>query len=1048
MPIIESLTFNLAPIVAKSILALWLRSEDFAADATSDTIELIRSATSDVRAQQRIKREFEEIGERVVDSFIPFLEIEAQHLSGETQNLIVEAVSDTLKKVPIIDTAVLAQYNLDSVSIFEHLRNTYDLDAYAFSNDEQVIYERMLKSSCEYIVNIASGLPFYSERVLAEILKREDQIIDSVIQVIDELKKIYENSIHSNPILAFARLETDYLNGVLSQLGKLELFGIRKSVIGRRYALDSAFVTLRVQQSSQNPQLRNDGIQHMPMLNIPQALNSNRIIVRGEAGSGKTTLLQWIAIRAATDTFPSEMHNWKGCIPFLIRLRQFESSSLPEATDFIRNINPLLLGNHTEQWILERLRSANSIILIDGVDEVPSDQNALFINWLERLIDLYPNVKYVITSRNYAIQQEWYENSGFMIFDIQRMDSQMILHFIDRWHEAAKLEVSSLDEITEIENRAQLIKERAIADQSLLNLITNPLICAIICALSQETEDELPIRRISLYEEACKILVDIRDRQRGIRAGQLALNDKQISLGLEQRFKILQSLAESMLQNGDKEISEFKAKNIIARCLPSLQINADDTTVNSIYLLLVQRSGIVREPVSERMDFTHTTFQDYFAAKQIIDHDDIGLLVNRAEDEGFRNLFVFAGGLANQNQQKELIERLLNRGQKQFPNGGWYYLLALAATTEMLALSPSLRNEVEICMKNVKLPENETEAVAWATGGHASVPFLRKDVSSGNEYGCIRALSYIGGDEAFNALEEYLAIEDREIQISLSNAWGSFDIKEFVERILMKLSHIQVDGSSKEIMTELKRRIHHFDDSLYTLHISNSNDSDLINRATNLTSLSISGWSALNLDSLEDLARLEELSISFSHSLDDTTSLTDLSALKILRIILCPVIKSLDSISELRQLESLHLSHCYELQTLGSLSELSKLRRIDLHTLPNFKDFNGLAELSWLEDLRMFDCSQSDDYSFLSALESVTYLEIGGGAMKTLSYIPEMKNLESLWILAGTRLTDASFISQLSKLRSLRFVEPVDESVAEFLDSLSSVEVEFPSEVK
>ncbi len=32
--------------------------------------------------------------------------------------------------------------------------------------------------------------------------------------------------------------------------------------------------------------------------------NSRRLVIRGSAGAGKSTLLQWIAVRAATQTFP------------------------------------------------------------------------------------------------------------------------------------------------------------------------------------------------------------------------------------------------------------------------------------------------------------------------------------------------------------------------------------------------------------------------------------------------------------------------------------------------------------------------------------------------------------------------------------------------------------------------------------------------------------------------------------------------------------------------------------------------------------------------
>jgi len=351
MAILETLTFNLAPIVAKSILALWFRSEDFAVDASSDLIDLVRSASGNIRAQQRLRRQFEEIGERVADSFVRFLEVEAHDLPEHSQNSIVLTVVETLKNVPI-DSRLLAEVNLDATKLFQNLERMHPCATNLLNDSERDLYHRMLRVSCDYIVNIASGLPHFSERVLAEILNREDRIIHTVEQVIVELRQIYENSTQNNQEIVFARLENDYLSSVVSQLGKLELFGVGRSVIGRRYGLDSAYVSLRVNTAVNRVRVSEDYAPRLEFASTNASLaltRAKRIVIRGEAGSGKTTLLQWIAVRSATDTFPSDMQEWRGCTPFLLRLRQFADTLLPEAKDFIKAVNPLLAGHAAGQ---------------------------------------------------------------------------------------------------------------------------------------------------------------------------------------------------------------------------------------------------------------------------------------------------------------------------------------------------------------------------------------------------------------------------------------------------------------------------------------------------------------------------------------------------------------------------------------------------------------------------------------------------------------------------------------------------------------------------
>ena len=45
---------------------------------------------------------------------------------------------------------------------------------------------------------------------------------------------------------------------------------------------------------------------------------------------------------------------------------------------------------------------------------------------------------------------------------------------------------------------------------------------------------------------------------------------------------------------------------------------------------LIQRSGIVREPTTGRVDFVHRPFQEFLTAEEAADQGDAGLLVQNA----------------------------------------------------------------------------------------------------------------------------------------------------------------------------------------------------------------------------------------------------------------------------------------------------------------------------------------------------------------------------------------------------------------------------------
>ncbi|MGB3613710.1 MAG: hypothetical protein WBA10_07950 [Elainellaceae cyanobacterium] len=45
-----------------------------------------------------------------------------------------------------------------------------------------------------------------------------------------------------------------------------------------------------------------------------------RLLIRGGAGAGKSTLMQWLAVRAASQSFEGNLVTWNTKIPFFIRL--------------------------------------------------------------------------------------------------------------------------------------------------------------------------------------------------------------------------------------------------------------------------------------------------------------------------------------------------------------------------------------------------------------------------------------------------------------------------------------------------------------------------------------------------------------------------------------------------------------------------------------------------------------------------------------------------------------------------------------------------------
>ncbi|MEU0040084.1 NACHT domain-containing protein [Streptomyces sp. NPDC006333] len=88
----------------------------------------------------------------------------------------------------------------------------------------------------------------------------------------------------------------------------------------------------------------------------------NRLVLRGPAGSGKSTLVRWLALNAARQGFGSDLGGFNRCVPFVLRLRSFNTpDGLPMPEDFLTASGIPLRA--PQGWIEELLCSGRALVL-------------------------------------------------------------------------------------------------------------------------------------------------------------------------------------------------------------------------------------------------------------------------------------------------------------------------------------------------------------------------------------------------------------------------------------------------------------------------------------------------------------------------------------------------------------------------------------------------------------------------------------------------------------------------------------------------------------
>ena len=207
---------------------------------------------------------------------------------------------------------------------------------------------------------------------------------------------------------------------------------------------------------------------------------------------------------------------------------------------------------------------------------------------------------------------------------------------------------------------------------------------------------------------------------------------------------------------------------------------------------LLERSGLLREPVVERIDFIHRTFQEYLAAKRIVASQDIPFLLSHAHEAAWREVVILATGHASDGCEV-ILKGLLERADKEPTNRHYLSLLAVSCLETATAFSEDTRMLIQGRLAELVPPENMTEAKALASAGELAVPHLRGHAARNAKVvaACVRALSMIGGQSSLMALTEYG--EDARVAVigELMRARDSFDIVDFSAQVFARNKNIR-----------------------------------------------------------------------------------------------------------------------------------------------------------------------------------------------------------------------------------------------------------------
>ncbi|WP_198676698.1 NACHT domain-containing protein [Streptomyces atratus] len=690
---------------------------------------------------------------------------------------VANAVADSLRVMGTLDMEDVQAVKLGHLGLSRHLRSQSRTATLGLSSDAVTLHTSVMNTACLHILNFFTQRSTFVPRTLVE----QSRSIEELTLKIDSL-------IARAPSPADGPFEDRYAGYIAAKHGKLSIFGLDLSGAPETWRLDAAYLSLDAagDATSAGPAL----------LSADHVLaGRNRVLLRGVAGSGKTTLVQWLAVSTAQKALDERLLYLYGLVPFVLPLRTLTrgGAALPAPHEFLSGVDCPIAALQPPGWFDRVLRSGRGLILIDGIDEIPEDDRNDARRWLQELISVYPANRWLVTSRPSAVQEHWLMDEDFVELDLAPMSRDNIAEFVKRWHQAAGISDQYANELL-----------RAIrAKQDLGRLATNPLMCGLICALHQDRRGYLPEGRKEIYDAALSMLLFRRDRERGVyKSGSIHISEAH-------HIQLIQKLAYWMIRNGRSEMDRSDAVDLLGRALPTMPKVAEQGTAEEVYRYLLIRSGLLREPSADSMDFIHRTFQDYLGAKAAVEGLDFDFLIGNAHLDQWEDVIRMAVAHARPTERTRLLTGLIRRDDVSGHGMNRLHLLAAACLEHATELDPAVRAEVQQRAAALIPPRSVDQSRALTEVGPVVLDLLpgprelptdgetalaseeassEAQLMADEAYFTVLAATRIATDAAITVLAQYRGHQDPRVRTELVRAWSRFDTDLFGKEVVAHIS--------------------------------------------------------------------------------------------------------------------------------------------------------------------------------------------------------------------------------------------------------------------
>jgi HEAT repeat protein len=522
-----------------------------------------------------------------------------------------------------------------------------------------------------------------------------------------------------------------------------------------------------------------------------------RLILLGDSGMGKTATLGYLALVCATAFERDERRRVDhGSVPESVWKRlplyavlsamdwgesvreedieaeadteaEAESSKPPrrnEPNDLIRAAVPAVGGGSGYTSALRQyLESGRAIVLLDGWDELTSDQRELAAAWLAELADTWPDNVWLVAvgTRGYAPLTE----VGFVSLELAPWDTMQVEAFAQRWVEACAPE----------EKSSSLLSNLTVGLQRAMRLGASPLELTLR-AFVYLADRQVPTGRAALFGRALDLLLEEQASQ------------EEEPWWLAACHAALGQVALEMQQGGHSVVGGEEIEAVIESALPPHE-ERPVRAVNRVFKALTGERGLFRAVGSNRYAFVHPLWQAYLAARQLVAFEP-DTLVEWLEDPQWSDVFRFYAELGD---MRPLVEVWLRTPDDVFYTrlctlGSWIGAAPEDAAWREGAMAILARVFLQA---HTRAPIRRALAEALAATGVPGVAYFLKQASKRPEAevrsAAVLGLSRVAQETDLPAFEEALADEDASVREAAARALGRLGTDAAKRRLAIAL---------------------------------------------------------------------------------------------------------------------------------------------------------------------------------------------------------------------------------------------------------------------